>query len=351
MECGIFGKFLRENDCCRDGVPAGIKKHLDECESCRDYYRFTTLLGSQNGVLEKAPEEILPYVEKEILSRGRQLTHEHRPARFSFLARPSFAGFAVSFLVLVCAVSYAYLAGKNIGYVENLSERFKIAQFENIRSGDMLYAGDNTVAAIRLKSRNELQIHQNTIVRVKGARRIALTRGEISLVSGDEELQIETPDGLLLARNANTKIHTVARLENGVLKTETICVVFNGKLTIKYPSKEIILNQGQKTVLAENGEITSQKQLTPAESESEKDVSVNQKIFAAVQSLCDCIHVDDYAPGKKTDHQQFFGKEANENKFKVRVFWQERGRNGLVAGPLNGNNGICSVKTRRSNAS
>jgi hypothetical protein len=183
------------------------------------------------------------------------------------------------------------------------------------------------------------------MVRVKGSRHIALSRGEISLLSGDKELQIETPDGLLLSRNTNSKIQTVARLENGVLKTETTCIVFEGKLVIKYPLEEIVLNKGQKTVLAENGRITYQQQMTAVESESEKSTAVKQKIYAAVQSLCDCIYASEYTPGKKADHLQLFGKEANENKFKVRVFWQEKGLNEQGFGPLNGNNQICSVKT------
>jgi hypothetical protein len=351
MECGAFGKFLKENDCSHDSIPAEMEKHLGECETCQSHYRFIMLLGSQKGVLEKAPEEILPYVEKEIRARSEQLTQRHPFPRFSFLLRPSFAGFAVSFLLLVSVVSYTFLAGKNIGYVENLSKRFKIAQFENIKSGDMLYAGDNTTVTVRLKSKNQLQIHQNTIVRAKSARQIALSRGEISLLSGDKELRIETPDGVLLARNTNIKITTVARLENGLIKTETTCVVLHGKLIIKYPSKEIIVNQGQKVVLAENGRITDRKQLTVAESESEKSTAVKQKIFAAVESLCDCIHAFNYTPGKKADHLQLFGKEVNENKFKVRVFWQEKGLNKLASGPLNGNRKICSTKIRRINAS
>jgi antitoxin component YwqK of YwqJK toxin-antitoxin module len=347
MECGTFGKFLKEKDCNNDAVPTEIKKHLGECETCQSHYRFTMLLGSQKGVLEKAPEEILPFVEKEILARSEQLTHRHLFPRFSFPLRPTFAGFAVSFLLLVAVLSYAYLANKNIGYVENLSERFKIAQFENIKSGDVLYTGDNTTATIRLKSKSKLQIHQNTIVRVNGSRQIALSRGEISLLSEDKELRIETPGGLLLARNANTKINTIARLENGVLKTETTCIVFNGKLIIKYPYKEIILNQGQKAVLVENGSITSQKQLTTAESESEKSTAVKQKIVSAVQSLCDCIHAFNYAPGKKGNHLQLFGKEVNENKFKVHVFWKEKELNEQVFGPSGEKSKTCFISIRR----
>jgi hypothetical protein len=347
MECKIFKKYLKEKECANDVVPAEIQKHLSECESCEKYYQFAMVLNSQKGVLVKAPEEILPFVEKQIFDSIRPLKTKESFNRFRYLLKPAFAGF---FVLLVFVLSYTYIANKNIGYVENLSERFKIAQFENIKSDDMLYAGDNTTVTVSLKSKNQLQIHRNTIVKVNGVRHIALSRGEISLLSGDKELQIETPDGLLLARNTNARIHTIARLENGLLKTETTCFVFKGKLILKYPLKEIVLNQGQKVVLAENGRITYQEQLTPAESELEMDHSIKQKVFAAVESLCDCIHAFDYTPGKKANHLQLFGKEVNENKFKVRVFWKEKGLHELVSGPLNGNNKRCSTKIRRIHA-
>lgn len=339
MECEIFKKYLKENECSNDVVPAEIKKHLSGCKSCQKYYQFASLLNSQKNLLEKAPEDVLPNIEKVILDSIKQVKNKEPFTIFKPLLKPAFAGF---FVLLIAVLSYTYLVNKNIGHVENLSERFNIAQFENIKSGDELYTGDSTTAAISLKSKSKLQIHHNTIVRVKGPRHIALSRGEISVLSGDKELQIETPDGLLLARNTNTKIQTVARMENGVLKTETTCIVLKGKLIVKYPLQEIILNQGQKVVLADNGRITFQKQLTPAESESEKSPAVKQKVFAAVQSLCDCIYVANYTPDKKANHLQLFGKEVNENKFKVRVFWREKGLNELVFGPLNENNKIHS---------
>jgi hypothetical protein len=346
MECNKIAKYLKENDCSDTIVPEEIQKHLITCKDCRQYYQFVLALGMQKESLEKAPEDILPTIEKKIFN-SIPLKNEEPFNIFKFLLKPSFA---VSFVLLVVVLSYAYRANKNIGYVENLSERFKIAQFENIKSGDVLYAGDNTIATIKLKSNDKLQIHHNTIVRVKGSRHLSLSRGEISLLSGDKEIQIETPDGLVLARNTNTKITTSAKLEKGLLKTETTCFVFKGKLIIKYPSKEVILNQGQKVVLAENGRITYQEQLTAAEFESEKSNATQQKLLAAVESLCDCIHADNYAPGKKSNHLQLFGKEVNENKFKVRVFWQEKGLHGLVLGPMNKNNKIYSIYIRRAHA-
>jgi hypothetical protein len=345
MECKILEKYLKENDSIDTVVPIEIQKHMVECKDCHNYYQFVLALDLQKGALEKAPEDILPNVEKKIFDSIRQSKNRKPFTIFRPVLKPAFAGFSV---LLVALLSYTYLANKNIGHVENLSERFKIAQFENINSGDELYTGDSTTAAISLKSKNKLQIHHNTIVRVIGSRKITLSRGEISLLSGDKELQIETPDGLFLARNANIKIHTIARLENGVLKTETTCIVFNGKLKIKCPLKEIELDQGQKAVLAENGRIMYQNQLTAAESESEKSTAVKQKIFAAVQSLCDCIYASNYTPDKKANHLQLFGKEVNENKFKVRVFWKEKGLNELVVGPSGEKNQTCFLRIGRS---
>jgi hypothetical protein len=209
MKCDILEKYLKENACNNDVIPAEIKKHLSGCKNCQKYYQFALLLNSQRSLLEKAPEDILPNVEKKILD---SLNQSKKKEPFSILKplfipllKPAFAGIIV---LLVAILSYTYMANKSIGYVENLSERFKIAQFENIKSGDELYTGDGTTAAISLESKNELQIHHNTIVRVKGSRQIALSRGEISLLSGDKELQIETPDGLLLSRNTNSKIQS-----------------------------------------------------------------------------------------------------------------------------------------------
>jgi hypothetical protein len=333
MECRIVEKYLKGSDCTHAVLPAGITKHLGECKDCQKYYQFSLILNSQNCLLEKAPADILPFIENRILDSIRQSRNVESLSwfRFKYLLKPSLAGFIV---LLAFVLSYTYLTNKNIGCVENLSKRFKIAQFENIKSGDMLYAGDNTTVTIRLKSKNKLQIHQNTIVRVNSSRQISLSRGEISLMSGDKELQIETPDGLLRARNTNAKVHTIAKLEKGLLITETTCIVLNGELIIKSPLKETFLNQGQKVVLAENGRITYQTQLTTAESESEseKDNSVQQKLFAAVESLCDCITAAEYTRAKKGNHVQLFGKEVNESKFKVRVFWQEKGLNGLAFG-------------------
>jgi hypothetical protein len=339
MECHKIEKYLKGSDCRDNALPEELQKHLATCKDCRHYYQFVSALDVQKGSLEKAPEDILSAIEKEITNnnpyKNRKPFTLFNPLLIKPLIKPSFA---VVFLLLVAVLSYSFLANTNIGYVENLSQRFKIAQFENIKSGDVLYAGDNTTASINLKNKTKLQIHHNTIVRVNGLRHLSLSRGEISLLSGDKELRIETPDGLLLVKNTKTKITTSAKLEKGVLKTETICEVFRGQVTIKYPSKEIILNEGEKVVFAENGRITHQNQLTAAEFESGKSSAPQQTLVAAVESLCDCIHADNYIPGKKANHQQLFGKEVNENKFKVRVFWQEKGLHGLVLGSLNKTN-------------
>jgi len=337
MECKSVQKFLSENDCdCgSENIPAEIKKHIGKCGNCQRYYQLAVILNSRKGALEKAPPEVLPAVERHIYANSRPLSHAMSFDKFKFLLKPAFAGFAV---MLVAVVSYAYLANKSIGHVENLTQRFNIAEFKDIKPGDVLYAGDNTTAAIRLESGNELQLHQNTMVMMNSARNITLSRGEVSVLSGDNELRIETPDGLLLAKNTAAKIHTVARLEHGSLKTETTCIVSHGELIIKSAAKEIALGHGQKAVVGENGAIMYRELLADGDYESAKSPDAMQKLFAAVQSLCDCIKAADYAPAKKGNHRQLFGKEVNENKFKVRVFWQEKGLNEMAYGPLNETN-------------
>jgi hypothetical protein len=340
MVCTILAKYFKKHACSDTAVPEELQRHLTDCKDCNSYYRLISALGVQKGSLLKAPEDLLISIEKKITGSVQSKNAESF-SLFNLLLKPSFA---VLCALLVAIVSIVFLPQKNIGYVENLSDRFKIAQYENIKSGDLLYAGDNTVAAVSLKNKNKLKIHQNTVVKVNNLRRLSLSRGEISLLSGDNELQIETPGGLLLARNANVKIRAVATLEKGTLKTETVCMVFNGKLTIKYPAKEIIIEHGQKIILAENGNIASQQQLTAAESALEKSSIGVQKVLTAVESLCDCIYTPDYAPGKKANHLQLFGKEVDENKFKVRIFWKEKGLKELVRGPVNGYNKLCSAK-------
>jgi hypothetical protein len=347
MDCTILAKYLEKNECITAVIPEEIQKHLVECNDCQNYSRFIAALNLQRGSLEKAPEDILPNIEKKIFESMQHSKKGERFHIFNSLLKPSLAGF---FVVLVIAASFQYLNHKNIGYVENLSERFKLAQFENIKSGDMLYAGNNTTAAVSLKGKNKLQIHQNTIVKVKSSRQLSLSRGEISLLSGDNELQVETPVVVLLARNTNATIRTVTGRVKDSLQTETTCLVFSGKVTIKHSSKEIIIGHGQKVVLTEKGGISDHQQLTAAEAASAKSTLVQQKILTAVESLCDCIFASDIAPGKKADHLELLGKEVDENKFKVRVFWKEKELKDLVTVPLRRNTETCSIKIRRIRA-
>jgi hypothetical protein len=282
--------------------------------------------------MEHAPDDLLPSIEQRIA----ELNLYNRPVRrpFTFpsllpnLLKPSIAVFA---LILISVVSYTYMTKRAIGYVENLSERFKVSQFEKIRSGDILSSGDNTTVTIRLSGNTKLEILRNTIVQVKSARRILLARGEISLVSGNRELHIETPEGVLLARNVSTKIAVTEKDADNPLKTETTFIVFDGTMKIKSPPNEII-HQSEKVVLTADCRIVFRKDLTVAEAESEKVSPAKQKIFAAIEALCDCIYSFDFVPENRGDHLRLFGKEINEKKFKVRVFWPEKKPDEVVFG-------------------
>jgi hypothetical protein len=241
-------------------------------------------------------------------------------------------------MLLVAVFSYTYLAGRNIGHVENLSERFKIAQFENINAGDVLYTAENTTATIRLKNENMVQIHGNTIITVKSAGRIRVSRGAITIRAGDKVLHILTANGSARASNVKATIQASARLENGVVKPETSVLVSKGAILLKNASKEIVLNQGQKGILSESDSIGTYNLANGMETGPKNSGGAGRKLFAAMEYSCDCLHSTYYKPGKKTDHIRLFGKEIKESRFKVRVFWYEKALNKLVSGPLPANN-------------
>jgi len=54
-----------ENERGTNVVPGGLHKHLVECSDCRNYQRFVAALNLQNRSLEKAPEDLLPAIEKQ----------------------------------------------------------------------------------------------------------------------------------------------------------------------------------------------------------------------------------------------------------------------------------------------
>jgi hypothetical protein len=348
MGCTRIENFLAENDCRGNDLPIEVQSHIGVCRECQEFYRFAIALNLQTGSFEKAPGDLLPAIEQQLSATLQQRkTRELSFNIFAVFAKPAFAVFS---LLLIVGFAYHFISDRNIGYVDNLSDRFKIAQFEYIKVGDVIYSGDNTIATIRLKEKVVLNMHHNSIIRIAGSKSIVLSRGEISILAGDKELQIATPDGIVMARNVNAKITTIAHVENDSVKTETRCVVFNGILRVASTSKETILTPGQKAVLAENGGITLQKQLTAAESEAEKSSPETRKLFAAMESRCDCIYTADPTPGKKTDHQQFLGNEANEKKFRVRIYWQEKGLHESLVSPRTAISHRCSTKVKRDDA-
>lgn len=343
MRCTIIENYL-EGHGIRDTVlPEDLFKHLAECKDCRNYYQLVSSLKLQEGSLEKAPEEILRTVEMK-LSKSTQYKPKESFSFIPFL-KPSFACLCI---LMICIVTISYLTNNNVGYVENLSQRFKLAQFENIKAGDMLYAGKNTTASICLKSKSDVQIHNNTTVKVNSSQYLTLSRGDISIQAGDKILQLMTPCGLVTATNTVARIHAISKLENGVAKTEIACLVFKGELSFKASQNKTTVHQGSKSVFDDNGSITEQQNLTDAEVDLEKNVEKSAPLFAAVESLCECINFFDYIPGKKMDHLQLLGKDVNESKYKVRVFWKAERLNGLGSiPPVNNSENICMIKTRR----
>jgi hypothetical protein len=295
-------------------------------------------------MMEKAPEGLVGAIDSEIFEKTGRSGKRITVPFFTFLFKPAFAGVLAAVIV---AVSVVATSPRSIGFVENLSDRFKLPEFENVKPGDMLYTGNNTVASIRLQGQNTMKLHQNTVVKFRDSQALMLSRGEISLVSRGKELMVETPNISVKTHRADTRIVADTKIVNGQLKSETICFVFSGTLTVKTSSKEMTIGKGQKIVVAQDGITASEERLTASESESGNDASVKDKVFAAIGSLCDCVYAKDYNPDKWGKHKELFGGEVNENSYKVRVFWQEKGLNKPFA-PLLGENGISLAPGERN---
>ena len=45
MECRIFEKYLKENECSDAATPVEMRKHLVECQDCQEYNRFVLALN------------------------------------------------------------------------------------------------------------------------------------------------------------------------------------------------------------------------------------------------------------------------------------------------------------------
>jgi hypothetical protein len=348
MECAFVEKYLLENGIAGNDTPPEIREHIAACVGCRRCRDFVAALNSTAGELDIAPKEIVPALENRIFASQRRLEHAPRSFNiFSFLARPSFAVAAVVLALVVGA--YFYLTDNSVGTVDNLSARFKIALFENIKPGDVLYTGDSTTVAIRLKNGGKLTIHHNSVVRFEDDKNIVLSRGEFTLAVGDKELTITTPDGIVLARNTEAKITALGGGPGDAPRPETRCVVFRGAMVIASLSSEMAISGGQSAVLTGYSRIPDIKQLSTSEIAEEMIAPAEPKLFAAVQSLCDCIYAVNPVPGKKNDHLRVLGNESNEKKFRVRVYWREKGFKELVGDAVNENPLQRSLQTRRMN--
>ena len=126
MRCTEFENHLRDNECIHDCVPVEMQNHIGECKDCRKYFQFVKALESRKNRLEKAPEGVLPAVRTRIIETSESLKKPAHIPFFTYLFKPAFAG------ILACMVivsSYVFLTHKNIGHVENLSERFKLPEF------------------------------------------------------------------------------------------------------------------------------------------------------------------------------------------------------------------------------
>ena len=187
----------------------------------------------------------------------------------------------------------------------------------------MLYVGKNIHVDFQLKNSAKLQLDSNTVLQFRSKDKIELSRGQLFLSAGNKEMEIETPNGVITVKNTKTKIHTTIKEENGVSITKTSCVVFDGTAKISNSKGKVIAIPGQEFVLAENGKVEFMNTLTGSaltEQASRIDSPPKIKVFTAMEQLCDCVYDKKY----DLDHNQMHGKEIKENRFNVRIFWQNK---------------------------
>jgi hypothetical protein len=319
MECNRFESYLKENEGAKIEIDAELTNHIGECRECKKYFLLVRILNSQKGVLKKAPETILFNVRQRINDLQKSGEIPAWQAVFGRLLKP-----AIAFTLLVIAVA-VFISFRNspIGVVDNLAERFNVPELKYINTGDVLYVGKNIHVDFLLKNSAKLQLDSNTLLQLKGKDKIALSRGQLYLTAGSGRLHIETPNGLITIKNTKTKIHTAIKEENGISVTKTSCVVFDGAAEISNSKGKVIAISGEEIVLKENGKIEFINTLTgPAlkEQASRIDSPTKIRVFTAREQLCDCVYDKKY----DSDHNQVHGKDIKENRFPVRIFWQNK---------------------------
>ena len=319
MGCNKFEHFLEENEGADIEKNKELKKHLEGCKDCKQYFLFNRILNSQKKVFERAPENLLFNVRQEI----RNLQNCKRRPSVLNIFRPKIKP-AIAFAVLLIAVGlYTSLKNSPIGVIDNLADKFNISKFKNIKTGDILYVAKHINVDLKLNNNAKLQLDSNTLLQFKAKDKISLSRGEIYLDVGSNEVEIKTPNALITVKNTKTKIHTTIKQQEGVYRANTSCVVLEGIAAIGNSDEKMLVTPGQEIVLAGNGKVQLKNTVpdsTLRKLASRINSASKNRIFTAMEQLCDCLY------DKKYDVRgdQLHGNDIKENKFPVRIFWQTK---------------------------
>ena len=313
--------FLSENEGREIEKDGEMHRHMGACRDCKEYLLFTKILYSQKEVFEKAPETIL--------SRVRQRIHERQNCRerssildiFRPLVKP-----AIAFLVLLLAATlYTYLKNSPIGVIDNLADRFNISELKNIQTGDILYVAKQIRVECTLNGQRKMALDSNTVLQLRAKDKIILFRGQLYADVGKKTLALETPNGVITVKNAKIKVHTAITNHNGGYRAKTSCSVIEGIAEIGNSREKVRVSRGEEIVLGENGKVELKRTLPGpalAEKASRLNAAAKSKVFTAKEDLCDCLYDVRY----KLNDNQLHGKEVKENKFPVRIFWQNEAK-------------------------
>jgi hypothetical protein len=319
MACDKVERYLNDHECAEIEGDGELRSHVAECQDCKNYYLFDKILHSQKGVFEKAPETIALAVRQRI----RELHDLRERAAWHNIFRPLLKP-AIGFsILLIAVVFYMHLKNGPIGVVNNLEDRFNSTEFKNIKTGDILYASKHIHVDLPLTNHAKLHLDSNTLLQFRAKDKITLSRGQIYLTVGDNEMEIETPNGLITVKNVKTKIRTDRKKEKGAYITTTACSVIEGIVKIGLARDQAVVTPGQEIILAGNGRI-ERKDAVPDSAMSEQISRINSgspgKVFTAKEQLCDCLYDSRY----NSDDKTFHAKEMKESKFPVRIFWRNK---------------------------
>ena len=317
MDCNRLEHYLNENEGVEIEKDSDLQKHIGECRDCKNYFLFDKIMHSQKEVFEKAPEYFLFNVRRKINDLRNHKQRRSILGIFRPLIKPAIAFASLALLIAL----FATIKNSPVGVVDNLVDRFNISELKNIKINDVLYVSKQIHVDLTLNGNVKVQVDSNTVLQLRAKDRIALFRGQFFLSVGSNKMTIETPNGLITLKHAKIKIQTTLHEEKGVHNAETSCCVIDGSAEIDNSKEKIAVMLGQEIVLTENGAIERKSSLPDAAKKEQASgiaTASKSKVFTAKEQICDCLYDMRY----NSDNNQLHGKEMKENKFPVRVFWQ-----------------------------